>query len=155
MTPVKRPGGEPDNIPTMNASGDEKEKEPSRDKAFKSASLYLDRRSRGPALIPTAWSDINLEDVSEATAELSFSSPQRCHARSVTPRKSKASCANNNDSFLSEYNKMRKRSKRIHPPVLAFLHPRDQPMKASQTEHAGSDGSRGPTKAVLDRLSAP
>jgi hypothetical protein len=52
MTPVKRPGGEPDNIPTMNASGDEKEKESSRDKAFKSASLYLDRRSRGPALIP-------------------------------------------------------------------------------------------------------
>jgi hypothetical protein len=37
MTPVKRPGGEPDNIPTMNASGDEKEKEPSRDKAFKSS----------------------------------------------------------------------------------------------------------------------
>jgi hypothetical protein len=53
MTPVKRPGGEPDNIPTMNASGDEKEKEPSRDKAFKSASLYLDRRVQRPSPDPS------------------------------------------------------------------------------------------------------
>jgi hypothetical protein len=49
MTSVEKPGGEPHNIPTMNTSGDEKE--PSRDKVFKSASLCLDEMVRSPVLI--------------------------------------------------------------------------------------------------------